>query len=784
MNLLRAIPFTLLSTALISGPAAATPSESKMFGAAAPFTIDKLPVGRLKSKLDNLPPQAKERAMKWLHRFTFPESDVAFLDVDENGGVLYQDTVLPEDISQADLEADPTLEGINPTDTFKLHSKPGAANVVYVNFKGHTISGTAWNSSGNSYQAMPFNKDSDSSTFSTAERIDIAEIWHRIAEDLAPFDIDVTTEKPVAFGPKTGHILVTRDSDASGVPMPHDGAGGVAYVGVWGSSNYQYYQPALVYYNNLASASYYIAEASSHELGHNLALSHDGTSSVGYYSGHGSGLTSWGAIMGVGYYTNVTQWSKGEYPDANNNQDDLAIISQRLQYRLDDHGNDQASATALLVDADGNIASSDPEFDPLNIRLDNKGVIENRSDTDVFFFDTASGEINLNITPAWKAYTRSSKRGANLDIQATITDADGIVVVDDVLDNTDSIITGNITAGRYYLEITGVGNAVSPYSDYGSLGQYYISGNVVPTNDDTTPPTPAIMAWSTPPTAEGKTSISMTAINAVDEYGFVEYQFICTSGGLGCVASAWQTDVNYLATGLEANTNYTYQVMARDGSGNENGLSAAITETTLSNIFPLSSDDYVEVNKNTSISIDVMTNDTDADGDALQIGSIGVPAQGDASINGNNIVYTPDANYLGNDIFTYTINDGTGGYSTSSVYVSVVDVNNAPIANMDNAEVLLGNDVIIDVLANDMDPEGSTLTIYSATNGSKGTITINSGKIIYSVTGNKRGGDIFTYTVSDGEMKSTGTVNISIVRKLSSGGDTGGIEKCHPKRGC
>ena len=269
-------PIALLAISIISTTALAVPDETKMFGAAAPITIDKFPTSRLKEQLKQLPAPAQERALKWLNSFSFPTHDIDFIHVDKRGGVFYQDTVIPEEISQEDLEADPTLEGINPTDAFKLHSKPGAPNVVYVNFTGYTITGTAWNSSEAIYQARPFNKDSDPNTFSSAERIDIGEIWHRIAEDLAPFDIDVTTEAPASFGPKVGHILVTSDTDATGKLMPYSTAGGVAYVGVWGRSNYEYYQPALVYYDNLGGGhAPYVAEASSHELGHNLALTID-----------------------------------------------------------------------------------------------------------------------------------------------------------------------------------------------------------------------------------------------------------------------------------------------------------------------------------------------------------------------------------------------------------------------------------------------------------------------------------------------------------------------------
>ncbi len=780
-------PLSIIAVTMISATVQSAPNTEKMYGAAAPFTIDKLPSSRLKAQLERLPLPAQQRAMAWLHDFDFPEQDIDFIHVDPQGGIFYEDTVLPEQISQTDLEADPTLEGINPIDAFDLHSKPGAANVVYVNFTGHTISGTAWNSGAEAaYQAKPFNKDGDAASFSSSERSDIGQIWHRIAEDLAPFDIDVTTAPPASFGPNVGHILITSDTDANGKLMPHNTGGGVAYVGVWGRSNYAYYQPALVYYDNLGSGHPpYVSEAASHELGHNLNLSHDGTSSVTYYSGHGSGLSSWASIMGVGYYNNVTQWSKGEYADANNSQDDLNIIQGQLTYRSDDHSNSQLSATALLVDGNGYIASSDPEFDPLNIRPDNKGIIETSNDSDVFYFDTAAGDINLVITPAWKAYTRSSRRGANLDIKATLTDGNGTNIVDDVLDDTNAVISANVTAGRYYLEITGVGNATIPYSNYGSLGQYYIAGSVVPASLDATAPNPNPLFWAIDPAAVNKTSISMTTTDAVDDSGFVEYQFLCSNGGSGCIASAWQTDSHFIASGLTANTNYSYQVKARDSSGNETSLSNAATATTLSNMAPQSQDDFVTANENTSTTINVLANDSDDDGDTLQLYSTSVPAHGDVVINNNNAVYTPDANYVGADNFSYTITDGFNDFSSSTVNIDVIAVNDPPIAVSDSAEVLLGGTVVIDVLTNDSDPEGSTLSIVSATNGSKGSSSINAdGTITYTVTGNKRGGDSFSYIVSDGELTSTAIVNVSIVRKLSGGGGDGGNGKCHPKKGC
>ena len=751
---------SILSTTVLAAPA--VPAESKMYGQAAPFNIKDLPQSKLKARLKGLPIPAQERAIKWLNSFSFPANDIANIRVDKHGGVFYEDTELPEHITQTALETTPTLAGINPTDAFSLHSKLGAANVVYVNLVGFNFSGTAWNAytGVSNYQAKPYDTDGNSAIFSTSERNAIGEIWHRIAEDLAPFDIDVTTEAPAAFGPNVGHILITSGTDAKGDLLPHgNSAGGIAYVGVWGSSSYPYYQPALVYYDNLG-AGYppYVAEAASHELGHNLALGHDGTSTKGYYTGHGSGVTSWAPIMGVGYYTSVTQWSNGEYPDANNVQDDLSIIQNQLTYRNDDHGNTPISASPLLVDSDGFIASSNPEFDPLNVRTDNKGIIETATDTDVFYFDTASGDINLIINPAWDAYTRTSLRGANLDIKATLTDGFGTVIVSDVLNETNAVISNIVIAGRYYLTIEGVGNASTPYSDYGSLSQYYISGSVVPASIDTTPPNPipTLLIETT-----SRTAIEMLSTESFDDSGFVEYQFICNAGGLGCVASDWQAGTNYVATNLASNTNYSYQVKARDAAGNETSLSYVVIVTTDVNNAPVTLDDnQVVVNENIATTIDVLVNDSDPDGDSLLIDSLSVPEHGDVIINANKIVYTPDSTYVGSDNFSYTVSDGFGGYSTSIVELTVIANTNTPPTAEISATPTSGTAPFLVSLngANSFDNDGS-IALYSWDFGDGNTAMGTLVNYTYTAVGNYTA----TLTVTDNGGKiNSATVTIDV----------------------
>jgi Metallo-peptidase family M12B Reprolysin-like len=582
---------TLLAIAIISVPAvslSATKHVTKHYGSNAPFKITDLPEGLVKAKLTGLAAAKQQIALNWLHKMNFTDDDLKYIKVDDNGAVLYADSFLPASGATAPVQMATT---ISTTDAFTLHSKPGATKIIYLDFDGHVITGTAWNSTVSTYNAKAFDTDSNIAAFGPTELSQIAEIWHRIAEDYAPFNVDVTTELPASFGPTVGRILITNNVDANGVQMPAFGAGGVAYVGVWGASNYSYYSPALVYYNALGGGfAPYVSEAASHEMGHNLGLSHDGfndgTTSLGYYAGNGIGFVSWAPIMGVGYYNNVTQWSQGEYAFATQTQDDIGIIAGSLTLRTDDHGNTLAGATPLLVSATGQITSTNPETDPHNTGSSNKGIIESRTDVDYFSFNAGVGPLQITINPAWAAFQRADKRGANLDIQATLYDQAGTQIAQtDPVDDTTATISASITTdGQYYLVISGVGNSVAPYSDYGSLGEYFINGAVTPSNivPDTTAPTPNPMAWDVLPNAGTNTnSISMTATPATDEGGGdVQYLFACVSGSQGCINSNWQTSNQYTATGLAAGTTYNYQVKAKDASGNETDYSNTATATT------------------------------------------------------------------------------------------------------------------------------------------------------------------------------------------------------------
>ncbi|MDQ2961748.1 MAG: Ig-like domain-containing protein [Pseudomonadota bacterium] len=149
--------------------------------------------------------------------------------------------------------------------------------------------------------------------------------------------------------------------------------------------------------------------------------------------------------------------------------------------------------------------------------------------------------------------------------------------------------------------------------------------------------------------------------------------------------------------------------------------------------------------------LDVLANDSDPDGDALTIVSVGAPAHGTATISGNKIAYTPAAGYVGTDSFLYTIADPKGLTSSATVAITITAINHPPVAQPDNAVARFNTPVTIPVLANDSDPDGDPLTIVSFTAPVHGTVTRGpDNTLIYAAFQNFIGMDSFQYTISDG----------------------------------
>ncbi|MGI9542869.1 MAG: Ig-like domain-containing protein [Cyclobacteriaceae bacterium] len=198
---------------------------------------------------------------------------------------------------------------------------------------------------------------------------------------------------------------------------------------------------------------------------------------------------------------------------------------------------------------------------------------------------------------------------------------------------------------------------------------------------------------------------------------------------------------------------------------NRGGFSTAIISVFvgIANDPPTASGDVESTTEDTPVTTDVLSNDSDPDGDPLTIVVITQGSNGTVVDNGNGtITYTPNPNFTGADNYTYTITDGNGGTSTGTVTVVVNSTNDNPLAVDDIDGTNEDLPVTTDVLANDMDPEGASVFITSTTAGFNGTVTDNgNGTITYTPDPNFNGVDTYTYTITDG-AGGTATATVTI----------------------
>ncbi len=122
---------------------------------------------------------------------------------------------------------------------------------------------------------------------------------------------------------------------------------------------------------------------------------------------------------------------------------------------------------------------------------------------------------------------------------------------------------------------------------------------------------------------------------------------------------------------------FTYNLVDADGDSSSARL--AISQTAPSNTVPTAEDDSYTTAEDTAVTLNVLGNDSDPDGDPLLLWGYTQATNGTVTTDaGGNLVYTPNANWSGTDTFTYTIRDSNGGIDTASVSVVVTPVADAP----------------------------------------------------------------------------------------------------------
>jgi hypothetical protein len=424
-----------------------------------------------------------------------------------------------------------------------LNSLPGAAISLYLDFDGDYES--QWGSYG-SVATPAFDQDGNPGSFNTSELATIREIWQYVAEDYAPFQVNVTTVEPTSFA-NGAAIRVAIGGDGAWLGGQY---GGISYIDSFSNSMPN---TVFVFAENLGNGNAkYVGDAASHEAGHAFGLVHqseydaNGVKIEDYSTGPGDGRAP---LMGDSYAATRSLWWNGTSgTSANSYQDDMAELGQTLRYRRDDHSNTLQTATSLVVSG-GQFSGS--------------GLISATTDADLFSFTTGAGQVSLTVDVPAKVQ--------NLDARLQLLNANGTVLATaDPSNSFGASITATLSAGTYYLRVASHGN-------YGDVGSYTVRGTVASS-------TAGVIAS---PTNLAAKAVSTSRIdltwtdNATNE---TAYRVERSNDGShwATVATLAANSISYQNTGLAAGTKYYYRVRATNASGSSNYSTTAIATTLTS----------------------------------------------------------------------------------------------------------------------------------------------------------------------------------------------------------
>ena len=212
-----------------------------------------------------------------------------------------------------------------------------------------------------------------------------------------------------------------------------------------------------------------------------------------------------------------------------------------------------------------------------------------------------------------------------------------------------------------------------------------------------------------------------------------------------------------------------------DGNGGTDSASVTVDVTCL-NEDPVANGDSVTVSEDTptDVTAELLANDTDPNGDALSVSDVSNAAGGTVDLTAGVVTFTPAADVCGDDAggFDYDVSDGNGGSDSASVIVDVTCENDAPDAENDTVTVDedTGTDVTSQLLANDSDVDGDSLSITDVSNATGGTVDLTAGVVTFTPTadlcGDGEGG--FDYDFSDGNG---GTASASVTVDITCWND-------------
>lgn len=431
---------------------------------------------------------------------------------------------------------------------------------------------------------------------------------------------------------------------------------------------------------------------------------------------------------------------------------------------------------------------SDPDGHPLTITgvIDgSNGTVTNNgtdvtytpapdwSGTDTFIYTISDGNggsasafVNVTVTPVNDnpqgqpdAASTPEETAVEIEVLANDSDVDSsALTVTAVAGGTHGTVSTDGITLTYTPDLNWNGIDTFTYrvsDDLGGWSETIVTVTVTPVNDNpvavddlsTTPRDTPVYIW----VLDNDTDADPDTLSVS---GF-------TNGAHGTVANH-SIKVTYTpAAGWTGVDTFTYTVS--DGNGGFDSGTVTVTVTAGPNQPPAANDDSMVTDEDVALTISVLANDSDPDGDAITVSAVNEGAHGAVTKTATSITYTPDEEWSGIDSFSYSITDGHGGSATAAVVITVKPVNDPPLARDDYKGTPQATAVSIPVLVNDVDVDGDPLAVAGVSPGSHGVTTTDGRSVTYSPDPGWTGTDFFTYTVTDGHGGSdSATVAVAV----------------------
>ena len=342
-----------------------------------------------------------------------------------------------------------------------------------------------------------------------------------------------------------------------------------------------------------------------------------------------------------------------------------------------------------------------------------------------------------------------------IDITLTGSDPEGESITFSLVDNSNNAtvtLNGNVASYTPNTHFNGTDTFTYKANDGTSdsnLGTVTITVNAI--DDD--PNTNNVSATTDEDTP---VDISLTA----DEYDGQNYSFSIVADPSNGIVNLSGSTINYTPN-QDWNGTDTFTFEATDDRTARRNVATATITVNAINDAPASSE--VSGSSDEDTAIDIALSATDVDQDNLTYSIVSDVSNGTTSISGSTLTYTPNQDWNGTDTFTYKVNDGTVDSNTSNGTITIVAVNDAPLANDMNVSTSENKMMQLNITLDATDIDGDDLTYSIINNVSKGSTSLNNGVVTYVPNQDFHGADGFTYKANDGSIDSnTATVVIGI----------------------